>query len=230
MPNLTSYIDTSEYYHVDIRRYYDFIELEIDLDEFKLLQFEGSDMHLYLLTDNNDDDLALIRLVKVAFHGKQFYQISKSFSLKPRKGYGEILYNLCFGFYSGSLVSDHVNTLPGSYNLWKKILRKNGGNAIRYDSKNDRKFPIDLNDESLIWGVPDDFRNEILKTPWQAVIFENEYDEVGYGDNDETFEESFVDYLSENDKIERTILSDYIVEAFKQKRQIRDRHQILILM
>jgi len=230
MPNLVSYIDASEYYHPDIRRYYDFEEIAFGENDFKLFHFEGNGVHLYLLTDVNEIDLAIMRLVEIELHGNKYYQISKSFSVITQKGYGETLYNLCFNLHKGNLVSDCINTLPGSYNLWKKILRKNSAIAVRYDSKNNRKFEIDLDDESLIWGVPDNFRDIILETPWEAVIFENEYDDLDYGEDDEFFESSFVDYLSENDKIERTLLSDYIVEALKKKRKIKDRSEILILV
>ena len=233
MPNLISYIDTSEYYHPDIRRYYDFEELEINVQNFKLFHFEGlekgTEMHLYLLTNSEEENLAILRLIAVNLHGNNYYQICKSYSIVVQKGYGETLYNLCFNIYNGNLISDNINTLPGSYNLWKKILRKYP-NAIRYDAKNDRKFPIDLDDEFLIWGVPDSFLEVIAQTQWEAVIFENEYDDLDYGESEETFESTYVDYLSENDKIERTLLSDYIVEALKKKRQIKDRSNILILM
>lgn len=113
--------------------------------------------------------------------------------------------------------------------MWKKILKKNPY-AIRYDIKNNRKFPIDLDDEFLIWGVPDSFLEVIYQTQWEAVIFENEYDDLDYGESEETYENTFVDYLSENDKMERTLLSDYIVEALKKKKQIKDRSNVLILI
>lgn len=233
MPNLISYIDTSEYYHPDIRRYYEFEELIINLQNFKLFHFEGlekeTEMHLYLLTNSQEENLAILRLISVDLHGNIYYQICKSYSIIVQKGYGETLYNLCINIHNGSLLSDSINTLPGSYNLWKKILKKNPY-AIRYDIKNNRKFPIDLDDEFLIWGVPDSFLEVIYQTQWEAVIFENEYDDLDYGESEETYENTFVDYLSENDKMERTLLSDYIVEALKKKKQIKDRSNVLILI
>lgn len=65
MPNLVSYIDASEYYHPEIRRYYDFEEIPIGENDFKLYHFEGNGVHLYLLTDANKTDLAIIRLVEI---------------------------------------------------------------------------------------------------------------------------------------------------------------------
>ncbi|MEO8234858.1 MAG: hypothetical protein ABI549_05535 [Flavobacterium sp.] len=233
MPNLIPFIDTSEYYHSDIRRYYEFEEIEINLPAFKLFHFEGlekeREMHLYLLTNSKEENLAILRLVAVDLHGITYYQICKSYSIVIQKGYGETLYSLCFNIHNGSFISDYINTLPGSYNLWKKILRKNP-NAIRYDTKNNRKFPIDLEDEFLIWGVPNSFLEIILQTQWEAVIFENEYEDLDYGESEESYESTFVDYLSENDKMERTLLSDFIVEALKKKKKIKDRSDIVILI
>jgi len=234
MPNLISYIDTSEYYHEQIRDYYEFIEVEIAELNFKLFHFEGidkgSNIHLYLLTDSNENNLAILRLAEITLHGKIYYQICKSYAVISQKGYGEQLYNLCFSLHKDQLVSDHINTFPGSFNLWKKILRKNDRTAIRYDSKNNRKYKMNLKNEFLIWGVPDNFLEIIRETEWQAVIFENEYEDLDYGDNDEIYDNIFVDYLSENDKIERTLLSDYVVKALKEKKKIKDRKDILILV
>ncbi len=227
MPNLTSFIDTSDYYHPDLRIYYDFKEIQIDEENFKLLHFEGEqngeDIQLYILTDNDKNDLSLLRLVKVIFHNKEYFQIQKSYSVIPQKGYGEKLYDLCSNFHSGNLISDQMNTLPGSYNLWKKILRKKNS-ALRFDIKNNRRFKIDLDDEFSIWGVPQNFLEVIQETPWEAVIFEEDYE-----DSDD-YDEYFIDYLSENDKLERTILSDFIVRALKSKKKIKDRSDIVILI
>lgn len=232
MPNLVPFVDVSEYYHPDIRRYYQFVELKIDSEDFKLFHFEGIqnriEIHLYLLTDNSENNLSLLKLVEVTFHGVTYYQICKSYSIVTQEGYGETLYNLCFDLHRGNLISDHINTLPGSYNLWKKILRRANVAAIRYDAKNNRKFKLDIDDEFSIWGVPDSFLEIIKNTQWEAVIVEDEYDNRDYDyENDDDFS---IDYLSENDKIERTFLSDFIVKALKKRRQIKDRQDILILM
>lgn len=233
MPNLIPYVNAEEYYHPDIKRYYEFSECEIDYPNFKLLHFEGeqngNSIHLYLLTDKDENDLAILKLIGITIENKLFYQINKSFSLIPQKGYGVILYNLCFQIHNGDIVSDHINTLPGSFNLWKKILKNENIIAKRFDIRNNKKLRLDINKEFLIWGISDSYYEAIYETPWQAVIFENEYDDLEYIGNEDD-DEIYVDYLSMSDKVERTILSDYIVKALKNKKKIKDRHDMLILI
>ncbi|MCO6164498.1 hypothetical protein [Flavobacterium sp. NRK F7] len=234
MPNLISFFNTEEYYHPDLKIYYEFNECEINSPYYKLLHFEGSEkngkeMHLYLLTDKEDNDLAILKLSTVTYGNKSYYQINKSFSLIPQKGYGLTIYNFCFQFHNGDILSDHINTLPGSFNLWKKLLKNEKISAKRLDTKNNKKLNLNINKEFLIWGISEDYLEAINETPWQAVIFEKEYENTEYI-GDESEDDFFVDYLSMNDKIERTILSDYIVKALKNNKKIKDRHNILILI
>lgn len=235
MPNLVSSVDVSEYYTPDINLYYQFDECEIDNPDYKLKyvqsKLNGEQIHIYLLTDKNENHLSVLRLVEKDIKDKVYHQINKSYSIIPQKGYGEILYHYCFQIHNVSIISDNLNTLPGSFNLWRKIIKKQNPNVYKIDIKNNRSSKLNLPlNEFLIWGVNDDFLEAIMETPWQAVIFENEYEDPAYDNDDFEDDNHFVDYLSENDKIERTMLSDYIVEALKNKKRIKNRVNTLLLI
>lgn len=233
MPNLISSVNFSEYYTPDITRYYDFIEYKIDNPNLKLKYVQsnlnGEEIHIYLLTDIEENHLSVLRLIEKSINGRTFHQISKSYSIISQKGYGEILYRYCFNIHDVNIISDNLNTLPGSFNLWRKIINKKNLNVLKYDISKNRTSQISLPlDEFLIWGINEYFLEAILETPWQAVIFENEYENPLYDEIEE--ENYFIDYLSESDKIERTLLSDYIVEALKKKKRIKNRENTLLLI
>lgn len=228
MPNLVSFIDSTDYYNVDIEHHYKFVDCKINDDNFKLklskIVINGIDAYLYLLTDKNDKHLSLVRLVEKIVSNKIYHQINKSFSIEVQKGYGQVLYKHIFDYNPVDIISDHINTLPGSFNLWKRLLSQL--TTYRLDTKNNRSYKVDaINDEFLIWGVEDDFLEVIKQTQWEAVVVEN-FDDEYY---DDEFDDG-INYLTLNDAIERTILSDYIVKALKNKKKLKNRADMLLLI
>lgn len=231
MPNLIPNVDFSEYFDHNIFSYYKFTDCNIQNVDYKLKHSStienGINVNYYLLTTTTNDLLAVLRLTELNIHGKIYHKINKSYSVRPQNGHGEILYRFSFNIHPISIISDGINTLPGSFNLWKKIINKSNIDIFKFDLKNNRKHQIHQPlDEFLIWGVDDYFLETIKSTPWEAVIFENEFESL-----DDNEEDNFsVDYLSDNDRIERTILSDYIVKALKNKNKITNRSHIVLLI
>jgi hypothetical protein len=233
MPNLIPFVDTSTYYYPEIMQVYQFKKCEIIIKNHFLYttsqNINNINVHMYLLTDENDKHLSIIRLEEIIFYGKIYHQINKSYSIISQKGYGEILYDSCFRYHTANILSDSKNTIPGSYNLWKKLLNKKRPYKISlFDKINNRKIKINLPfKEYNIWGVDKTFLEAIKESPWEVVIFEND---LNLEDDDETDDESWVDYLTEHDKYERTILSDYVVNALQNKKKLKDRNDFLLLV
>lgn len=233
MPNLIPYIDTSEIYDIDISTKYDFIDCRINNQNYQLKFaagiYNGKKSYYYLLTDNEDKHLAILRLVELIIDGQVYHQISKSYSLIQQHGYGEILYENCLKIHDTDIVSDKLNTLPGSFNLWRKIINKNNLVIFSFNILNKRKSRIKLPlNEFQIWGVENSFLEAIKVTPWEAVRFSDGSEDVEDVE-DVSENENFIDYLTEEDIIQRTILSDFIVKALQSKRKILNREAILLL-
>lgn len=231
MPNLIPSMDTSDVYSEDITLHYTFKDIKISNPNFQLKyatgKFNGNASHFYLLTDNDDKHLAVIRLVETIISGRVYHKISKSFAIIQRKGYGEVLYENCIKKHQTAILSDSLNTLPGSFNLWKKLIQRNTISVFRFDINNNRRSKIKLPlDEFLIWGVDYSFLEAIKSTPWSAVNFTDDSLEI----DDDSDEAEFVNYLTENDVIQRTILSDFIVKALQSKRRVKNRDGILLLV
>lgn len=235
MPNLIPFVDTSTYYYPEIMQVYNFVKCDIEITNNHFLYtttliIDTINVYMYLLTDENNNHLSIIRLEEITLHGKVYNQINKSYSIIKQKGYGEILYDSCFKYHTINILSDSKNTIPGSYNLWKKLLNKKRAYKIfLYDTVNNKRMKINLPvKEYNIWGVDKTFLEAINQTPWEAVIFENE---TTLEDDDESDDETWVDYLTENDKYERTILSDYVVNALQNKIKFKeDRDNFLLLV
>jgi hypothetical protein len=233
MPNLIPFVDTSTYYYPAIMQAYEFIKCEILIKNHFLYttsqNISNVNIHMYLLTDEDNKHLSIIRLKEITLSGKIYHQINKSYSIISQKGYGEVLYDSCFKYHNVNILSDSKNTIPGSYNLWKKLLNKKRLYKISlYDKINNRKIKINLPfKEYNIWGVDETFLEAIKESSWEAVIFENE---LTVEEENETDDESRLDYLTEHDKYERTILSDYVVNALQNKNKLKDRNDFLLLV
>ena len=235
MPNLILSIDESQFYDPDITRFHDFIDCEIQIkDDCKLLKAEAKinneNSILYLLTDQEGKDLSIIRLVNISIFNEDYFQIKKSYSPIPNKGYGYLLYCLVIENHKGSIVSDSFNTLPGSYNVWMKLLRDKKYAIQLFNIVTGRKSNIDnpIN-ELKIWGVETEYLEEIDKTEWGSVIFENEF--TPKNEDDLYEEEYYINYISENDKYDRSLVSDFVVKALKKgKKKIKDRKNTLLMI
>ena len=235
MPNLIFSIDPSQFYNPDITIYYDFIDCGVQIEnELKLLKTEAEISNensiLFLLVDENEKHLSILRLVKITIRNSDYFQIRKSYSPIQNKGYGYLLYRLVINTFEGTIISDSYNTLPGSYNIWMKLLRNKQYTIqilnLESGIKNNIEKPIN---ELKIWGVETDYLEEINKTEWDAVVFEDEF--VPEDEDDYYDEEYEVNYLSENDKYERNMVSDFVVRALKKgKNKIKDRKNTVLLV
>ena len=231
MPNLIPSIDTSDIYNEDIDYHYNFVDCGIDSIEYRLKYaigiYNGDNCHIYLLTDISNRHLAVVRLVETNVFGVMYHQISKSYAIVQQRGYGEILYENVLRLHTTSVISDHLNTLPGSFNLWKKLINKNSISIYRFDTIRNRRYRLQLPlDEFLVWGVDETFLEVIKKTPWSAVNLEDDSNAI----QDDSEDAAFVDYLTENDVIQRTILSDFIVKALQNRKRVKNRRSVLLLV
>jgi hypothetical protein len=219
MPNLIESIDHTQFYDPDINLFYDFVDCDIEIEGgLKLLMvnaiIQNENSTLYLLVDSDDNHLSVLRLVEYFCHGSIYSQIKKSYSPVPNEGYGYILYRLVIDFHEGPIISDSYNTLPGSYNLWKKLIKNTKYQVKTLSLNSGRSYSIKnpLN-ELLIWGVELDYLEDIDSTEWDQVIFPEDFQPIDL--DDEYDEDFFVRYLTENEKYSRTMVSDFVVRALR---------------
>lgn len=227
MPNLVSFVDTSNYYDIAIENYYQFHEVEIGDDNFILKSASGILNHknvvIYILSDNTEKHLSIIRLEEIIIGGKTYNQINKSFSLEMGKGYGSYLYKCIFKIHPINIISDVTNTLPGSFNLWKRLIINNKHEIFNFDILNNRSKLIKSTDNDfLIWGVDESYLEAIEATPWQTII-EEEF-EWENEDEDDLYTVTF------DETIERTMLSAFINDALKNKSKIKNRKNNVLLI
>lgn len=235
MPNLILEIDLTQFYDSDLERYYDFEECFIDDDlGFRLLKakaiIQNEDSLLYLLVDKEGLHLSVLRLVKVTIKDITYFQIKKSYSPIPKMGYGYVLYKFVFQYHRAHIISDSYNTLPGSYNIWMKIIQNESYNCKILNLETGKQDLINKPiDELKIWGVETDYLDEIEQTNWEPVLFEDEFNSEG---EDDDYDEGFyVNYLSEHDKYERNMVSDFVVRALKKGvNKIKDRKNTVLLI
>lgn len=235
MPNLFFSFDPSNFYDSNIERLYNFEDCNIhSTDNYKLLKAEAvidkENSILFLLVNEDGKHLSILRLVETLIFDSRYFQIKKSYSPVRGNGYGYHLYILVIEHVSTSIISDSFNTLPGSYNVWQKLLLNNNYDVRVLNTQTGKiakiKQPLD---DLTIWGVVPDYLEEIENTQWDAVIFEDEF--IPVNEDDFYDEEYHVNYLTENDKYDRTMVSDWVVRALKQgKSKIKDRKNIVLVI
>lgn len=78
----------------------------------------------FILQNNENYIVSIIRLIKKVINNEEFYLIDKSKSFVERKGYATILYEYCFCYCDLPVISGSLQTKPGSSDLWKMFQKK----------------------------------------------------------------------------------------------------------
>lgn len=127
MPNLISSEDLSEGYLInDDYKKMTFVKVpdvsKIEIDSGKVITSASKNGYLYYRLENEDGfELSLVRLKKEVINNKEFYSVDKSRSFIKGKGYAIPLYEYSFCYLELPVISDSMQTKPGSSNLWKKF-------------------------------------------------------------------------------------------------------------
>lgn len=118
---------------------------------------------IYALTDINENYfLAILRLKKIIINEVEYYQINKSKAFIQRKGYATILYEYAFCYSSLPIISDKIQTKPGSSELWKTFQKKQETKpyeilVLNTNVNTERLFTARDYSDYDIWGWDEDF-------------------------------------------------------------------------
>lgn len=168
-----------------------------------LLKCELKSSVIIKLNRNEDNALlAIIRLKIENIHGEDYFKIDKVSSIVRKKGYAKFLYEYCFLNLELSVISDRIQTKPGSADLWKSFL--NSHNELyeilifNTETNNKMKYSTRNFNDYKIWGWYEDFL-ELAKEDPKFL-----YDALKYGDlNSElyTFLNSNIDKVKNRENI-----------------------------
>lgn len=207
MPNLISpnEIDTESFlddYLLNIlifNQAADIALIEVDED---CIVFEATDANFrYIkLSNNNGENLSIVRLQKKTIAETDYYLINKSYSFIQQKGYGSILYEYCFCYLDFPVISDNYQTKAGSSNLWLNLHKKSNKNyeIFIYNENTGKKIRLSKSRSPYsIWGVAPEMI-EIYKN--SANHYNNEFaeyisEDVEYYDIEDPFTNVGNDYI-----------------------------------
>lgn len=129
------------------------------------------DTIIKLIDDNTDELLSLMRLVPYNVNGDEYYKVDKVKAFVRGQSNGIHLYKYCIYELDKPLISDKIQTLPGSVTLWKKmkdqsldenfgiyVLNENTGRKVLF------KRPYVFTDYE-VWGWDRDFIPFFRKNP-----------------------------------------------------------------
>lgn len=127
MPNLTSEntLPRGYFWNCDDTVSYEVLNLsQIILPKNTTLYFGvQNNYHFYKLTTLQNYKVSLLRLVAENVCNEDFFRVSKIHSRIRHKGYATTLYLAAIFNSQLNLISDTTLTIPGSYNIWRKLFK-----------------------------------------------------------------------------------------------------------
>ncbi len=155
---------------------------------------QGTGEVFFKISNKEGETLSLLRLKKVNIANRDFYQISKigTKSNYRSRGYAYQLYVTAIKELELAIISDTTLTIPGSYNIWTKLIQDSSkGNfeiqIINISTNKVEQYSIKKSKTS-IWGYDPDLLN-IIKEDRQNL-------EDAFYDNDITKE--LYHFISDN--------------------------------
>lgn len=243
MPNLFSPADLSEGYlfndefdALTFTKVSDttLIELEEDLS---ILIATNEEYTFLKLEEKENNMLCVLRLKLISIQAQNYYSVDKSHSIEKGKGYAVPLYEYSFCYLDSPIVSDKIQTMPGSSKLWKKFQKKQHEseyeiNVFNTETNNQGRYLTRNYNDYDIWGWSKENIQIFREAPdfvENLTDFEN-YDETtftefdGYG-----LEDEIQDSLDVVFKFTSTLHPDLEKFLISGKKRLKDRGHILLL-
>lgn len=121
----------------------------------------------FKISNQNGETICLLRLVIVNILNRDFFKVSKIGTLPAyrRNGYAYHLYRLAIERLEFPIICDTTLTIPGSYNIWIKLIRDSKAGDIQVKSIDTRKNTIVQysykNPKIRTWGFDSELLNII---------------------------------------------------------------------
>lgn len=210
------------------------IKLEEDLSVYKAINKD----YIFLKLEGNDNKcLCVLRLKLKNVNGVNYYSVDKSHSFEKGKGYAVPLYEYAFCYFDLPIISDEIQTMPGSSKLWKKLQKKQDESEYEI-----YVFNTQTNHHGLyltrnynvydIWGWPKEnveiFKEapDFIETMTEFANF-NETTSTGFYEFDN--EEEIQELLELNFYYSSTLHRDLKYFLVHGKKRLKDRKHILLL-
>jgi len=198
---------------------------EIEQNEKYCINYaEDFEYKYYLLCDSDNVRLSVIRFkINVVIGKNQYFQINKSYSWERDKGHGLYLYKYSIKHIGSSILSDKLQSRPGSFNIWKKLIKDDEFDVKVININNKRILGIKSDyDEYDIWGAFEHQIESIKQIPFESVF--DETTDVFVNNSELLYDESFSQINVSEDII------NYIRRGHEKKSKIRNRENILLIV
>lgn len=133
---------------------YNFVRKE---HEDFLFAFKGDSVFVKLVDNVQLDIVSFVRLDTEIHFDKEYKVIKLSYSKFPKRGHVRYIFSILLFDFDYNIMSDSLNTIPGSMNFWKKIkqLENSECRLLNISTKYSRLY--DNQEDHLIWGLDDEY-------------------------------------------------------------------------
>ena len=122
-----------------------------------LYAFKDNSIYIKLVDNVQGDIVSFVRLDSESHFGEEYKEIKLSYSKFPQRGYVRYIFSILLFDFEYHLMSDSLNTIPGSMNFWKKIrhLENSECRVLNISTRYTRLYNTQA--DHLIWGLDDEY-------------------------------------------------------------------------
>lgn len=122
-----------------------------------LYAFKENSIYIKLVDNVQKDVVSFIKLETELHFNEEYKVIKLSYSRFPQRGHVRYIFSILLFDFAYHLMSDSLNTIPGSMNFWKKIrlLKNSECRILNILTRYSRKYQTQA--DHLIWGLDDEY-------------------------------------------------------------------------
>lgn len=122
-----------------------------------LYAFKDNSIYIKLVDNIQMDVVSFVKLETEIHYNEEYKVIKLSYSRFPQRGHVRYIFSILLFDFAYHLMSDSLNTIPGSMNFWKKIrtLENSECRVFNISTHYNRRYR--MQSDHLIWGLNDEY-------------------------------------------------------------------------
>lgn len=122
-----------------------------------LYAFKDKSVYIKLFDNVQMDVVSFVKLETEIHYNEEYKVIKLSYSRFPQRGHVRYIFSILLFDFAYHLMSDSLNTIPGSMNFWKKIRTLDNSECRVLDISTRYNRRYQTQSDHLIWGLDDEY-------------------------------------------------------------------------
>ncbi len=122
-----------------------------------LYAFKDKSVYIKLFDNVQMDVVSFVKLETEIHYNEEYKVIKLSYSRFPQLGHVRYIFSILLFDFAYHLMSDSLNTIPGSMNFWKKIRTLDNSECRILDISTRYNRRYQKQSDHLIWGLDEEY-------------------------------------------------------------------------